>query len=87
MQEWIGDIYFSPETEAKLRHEHDLTSDQVRLAVALGAHDTANWEDHPEYGERLVVTGSDEKGSLIAYLRPLDRLDGYWECLTAWRTE
>jgi hypothetical protein len=39
------------------------------------------------YGERLVVTGTDETGPLIAYLRPVDESDGTWECLTAWRLD
>lgn len=74
------------EIDHKLRHEHDLTPDQVRRAICWGAHDDAVWEDHPEYGVRLVVKGStDETGPLVAYLRPIDESDGTWECLTAWR--
>lgn len=76
-----------PVIEHKLRHEHDLTPDQVRRAVCFGAHDRAAWDEHPEYGTRLVVTGSDERGPLIVYLRPLDESDGDWECLTAWRLD
>jgi len=83
--EWVGEIVFDPAVDRKLREKHDLTPDQVRQAVACGAHDRADWNEHPRYGPRLILTGSDGHGELIAYLRPLDREDGLWECLTAWR--
>jgi hypothetical protein len=83
---WIGHVTILPDIERKLRTEKFLAPDQVRLAICWGAHDRAVWNEHPEYGRRLVVTGStDETGPLIAYLRPLDESDGLWECLTAWR--
>ncbi len=83
---WIGYVAIPPEIEAKLRTVHLLTPAQIRRAVCLGAHDRASWEDHPVYGQRLVVTGmTEETGRLIAYLRPVDESDGTWECLTAWR--
>ena len=81
-------MIISPEIEAKLRAKHHLTGDQIRRAVCWGAHDRAAWDNDPVYGERLVVTGSDEEtGPLIAYLRPVDESDGTWECLTAWRLD
>jgi hypothetical protein len=83
---WIGLVVIPSEIETKLRIAHFLTPEQVRLAICWGAHHQAAWEDHPVYGERLVVTGTtDETGPLIAYLRPIDETDGTWECLTAWR--
>ncbi len=85
MGEWVGKIEFQPEIERKLRNKHQLTPDQVRSAVALGAHDHAEWHDDPSYGLRLMLTGEDADGPILAYLRPLDRSDGVWECLTAWR--
>lgn len=88
MAEWIGRVVFDPTTEAKLTTKHDLTPRDVEEAVALGQHHWAGWEDHPEYGERLVAIGTTVAGGkLIAYLRPIDRTDGVWECLTAWRLE
>jgi hypothetical protein len=85
MQEWIGDITFSQAVEAKLRTKHNLTPDQIKSAVAWGQHDSAVWHDHPEYGRRLILGGSDAAGSMLVYLRPIDRGDGLWQCLTAWR--
>lgn len=81
---WIGYVVIPDLIEEKLRTKHRLTGFQIRLGVCNGAHDEASWEDHPDYGERLVVTGSTlETGPFIAYLRPLDESDGTWECLTA----
>jgi hypothetical protein len=85
MAEWIGEIRFSAEVAAKLRQKHDLTPEQVFEAVAVGAHDSAGWDDDPSYGSRLVMFGSDEIGRIVVYLRPVDRRDGVWKCLTAWR--
>jgi hypothetical protein len=85
VEEWVGFIFFSDEVQAKLRQRHNLTPEQVRGAVGFGAHDRADWHDDPKYGRRLVLTGSDDQGEIVAYLRPLDRDDGRWECLTAWR--
>lgn len=86
MAEWIGVIIIAPETEKKLRRKHKLTGDKVREAIGLGAADDAAIEDHPRYGERLVVRGrSYDATRIIVYLRPVDRTDGVWECLTARR--
>jgi hypothetical protein len=85
--EWIGEIYFDPEVEAKLRTKHNLNPEQVRQAVSCGAADWLGWARHPVYGDRLIAVGSDESSTMEVYLRPLDREDGTWECLTAWREE
>jgi hypothetical protein len=86
MVEWIGEIRFSQAVEDKLLMKHDLTPAQVKAAVACGAHEWARWHNDPVYGRRLILGGSDADGSMVVYLRPLDRQDGLWECLTAWRT-
>lgn len=87
MAEWIGKIEFEPDVEFKISHDHGVTGDQVRQAVSCGAHDRAVWHTHPVYGRRLIVTGRYADGSLIAYLKPLDKTDGLWKCLTAWKME
>lgn len=86
MQEWIGEIRFSPEVIEKLRTKHGITPEQVKMAVACGAHDWSKWHRDPKYGRRLILGGSDTIGPMVVYLRPIDRRDGLWECLTAWRT-
>jgi hypothetical protein len=86
MEEWIGEIRFSQAVEDKLLMKHDLTPAQVKAAVACGAHDWARWDTHSIYGRRLILGGSDAEGPMVVYLRPVDRRDGLWECLTAWRT-
>jgi hypothetical protein len=74
---WLGWVEVPPEVETKLRIDHFLTPTQVRQAICWGAHDKATWDDHPGYGERLVVTGStQETGPIIIYLKPLDESDG-----------
>jgi hypothetical protein len=85
---WIGYIVIPDLIEEKLRTKHMITGAQLRAAISQGAHDEASVEDHPQYGERLLVTGSTlETGPVIAYLRPIDESDGTWECLTARRFE
>ena len=69
----------------KLKEKHGLTPEQVRQAVAWGGHDEARWHMDSDYGPRLILTGSDDQGLLRVFLRPNDRADGLWECLTAWR--
>jgi hypothetical protein len=85
VDEWVGEIVFDPANEAKLRQRKGITAEEVRDAVAYGGHESARWDDDPDYGPRLVLTGSSNGRRLRAYLRPLDRADGRWECLTAWR--
>lgn len=85
MAEWIGEIKFGPEVTDKIRAKHGLTPTQVRSAVAFGNHDSHRWDEDRRYGRRLIIEGSDEQGALRAYLRPIDKQDGVWECLTAWR--
>lgn len=85
MQEWIGEIRFSPAVEAKLAAKHGLNPSRVREAVSCGAHDWAVWDDDPRYGRRLILGGVDADGPIEVYLRPIDRRDGLWQCLTAWR--
>jgi hypothetical protein len=43
--------------EWKLRQRKGITPEQVRGAVAYGGHDEAHWNEDPEYGRRLVLTG------------------------------
>ncbi|MDZ7731789.1 MAG: hypothetical protein U5R31_00575 [Acidimicrobiia bacterium] len=84
--EWIGDIYWDPEVEAKLRQKHQLTPAQVFDAVGLGAQEQESWHTDERYGERLLAIGSDDQGRMIVYLRPgLDEGSGQWDGLTAWR--
>ena len=83
--EWVGEIVFDPEIAAKLMQRKGITPEQVRQAVSLGEHDEERWDDSPEYGRRLILTGTSDGGRLRVFLKPLDRTDGRWECLTAWR--
>jgi hypothetical protein len=85
MQEWVGEVRFSAAVAEKLRVKHGLSPDQVRAAIAWGAATAGRWDDDPIYGRRLILEGSDIDGPIRVYLRPIDRRDGLWECLTAWR--
>jgi hypothetical protein len=85
MAEWIAEIRITDENARKLRQKHGLTIAQVREAVALGADDRQVADDDPDYGWRLIVFGADGIGPIVAYLRPIDRSDDLWECLTARR--
>lgn len=83
--EWVGLIQFSPETEQKLRQKHNLTPAAVKEAVLAGAHTEARWDWSDDHGERLMLKGEGADGPMVVYLRPIDRIDGTWECVTAWR--
>jgi hypothetical protein len=86
MAEWVARLIFEPEVSSKIRTKHNLTEDQVRQAACFGRHRKAWWHTHPHYGERLLVEGETADGiSVLAYLRPIDRADGTWECRTAVR--
>ena len=86
--EWVGEIRISPTVEAKLRTEHGLMATQVREAVSFRGHEQGRWSDHPKHGRRLLVMGRSADGvELVAVLRPLDREDGLWQCLTAWKMD
>jgi hypothetical protein len=66
MRDWVGEIRFSPAVVEKLRTKHGLTPEQVRAAVANGAHDAFSWDDDPLYGRRLILEGSDDEGPIRA---------------------
>ena len=62
---------------------HNLTEDQIREAVMFG-HGTGTYREHTPYGPRLEVSGVAADGTpLKAWLEPVDRTDGLWECKTA----
>jgi hypothetical protein len=85
---WIAEIRFHPAVDAKIRSKHNVTPEQVREAVALGAADTVTWHTDLVYGRRLIATGRDHGGREIdVYLRPADRDQEIWDCLTAIPTE
>lgn len=84
MEVWIAQITFDPAVEAKVKEKHHLTAARVREAVALGAADRVTWHTDPVYGRRLIATGRDSLGcQMDVYLRPIDRDEEVWECLTA----
>lgn len=88
MAEWIGLIVFSPEVEAKINSKHNLTTGDVKDAVACGAAEWVGWVD-TNYGKRLLAEGTDDSGrKLLVFMRPVtDGLGGTWECMTAYPDE
>jgi len=84
--DWIGRIDFDPATAAKINVKHNLTEDQIREAVSFGHSESAVFNDSTPYGPRLQVIGTTADGTRVeAWLRPVDRTDGHWECMTAVR--
>lgn len=66
--------------------KHNLTKADVREALSFGHAESAIWKEQTPYGARLMATGTTEGGvRLKAFLRPVDRADGHWECMTAVR--
>lgn len=86
MPDWIGQVDFDPATSAKIRMKHGLTDAQVAEAVTFGHAEQVVWREDTPYGPRLMVVGTALDGTrLKAFLRPVDRADGHWECMTAIR--
>jgi hypothetical protein len=66
--------------------KHGVSTWEVEEACTFGAHREARWHVHPVYGRRLLVRGRTYRGDeILAYLVPIDELDGTWECRTARR--
>jgi hypothetical protein len=77
---------FDPEVADKLATKHHVTTDEVEQAVLFSAYRDARWHDHPDYGWRLIVRGyTDDQVPILAILKPVDEVDGIWECKTARR--
>ena len=87
MRDWIGRLDVAPATAAKISMKHGLTEVQVREAVSFGHAERAVWQEHTPYGPRLMVIGTSDGVRVKAFLRPVDRSDGHWECMTAVRVE
>lgn len=62
--------------ERKLRSKHrGLTLADVRAAIQWPAVCASAWDDHPEYGRRLMAIGNDGRGEIVCYLTPIP----YWD--------
>ena len=81
---WIGYIEVPPSVEMKIRNRRGVTGDQVRAACQWPAVPLrAAWDDHPDYGRRLIVFARDEQGRLLkVVLQPVDIPDGTWRLRT-----
>jgi hypothetical protein len=88
-REWIGHVRFEPGTALKIHTKHQLTEAQIREAITLGRHEQATFKENTPYGPRLEVTGTAYDGTtrIKAWLEPIDREDGTWECKTAVRLQ
>jgi len=81
---WIGYIEVPPSIEAKIRTRRGVTGDQVRAACQWPAKPLrAAWDEHPEYGRRLVVYARDEQNRLLkVVLQPVDIAGGTYRLRT-----
>lgn len=67
-------LIIDPSIERKLRHEHNLTGDQVREVVLYRdrRHVEARWDVDDKNGERWIVQGKCYDGTeIIAYVMPV----------------
>jgi hypothetical protein len=72
----VAQLNISPVVEDKINQKHDLTAVEVREAVLYARDAAAEWQDHPQYGRRLVVRGTTYAGRpVIAYMTPLNQHD------------
>jgi hypothetical protein len=82
---YIADVYISLAVERKLRDKYNITPAQVKEAVVLCNVQRSAMEDHPERGERLLVTGvTGDNMTLNVVLYPSGPDDdGLWSLGTA----
>ncbi len=86
MEEWVADLRFDADIEAKIKTKHQLTVSMIKEAVLCGADERSGWDNHPDYGWRFFLQGTSSDGTrILVYARPIDRQDGIWDCVTAWR--
>jgi len=65
----VAQLNISPYVEDKINKKHNLTAAEVREAVLYARDAVAEWQEHPQYGLRLVVRGTTYAGRpVIAYL-------------------
>jgi hypothetical protein len=82
---WITHVVVSEAVETKIRSRRGLTGAQVRAACEWPAAPVkAAWDDHREYGRRLIVLAVDEQNRLLkVVLQPVDPEGGTWRLRTA----
>jgi len=83
----IAEIRIADTIEAKINEKHQVTAQEVREALILRRDVRAGWEDHPDYGVRLIAFGRTYQGRpILAVLLPLnwnDPGEGSWILKTA----
>lgn len=83
----MGRLIIDEETRDKLHRKHSITFEDVVEAIQWPARAQAAWEDHPDYGLRLVAHGSVAAGrDVICVLRPVPDWDDNadtWDVKTA----
>lgn len=68
----------------KIHKKCGVTLDEVREAVILCEVEDSSWDDDPERGWRLLVTGRTYRGRrLFVVLYPAGERDGTWRLGTA----
>lgn len=71
----------------KLHQKHHITYDEVVEALQYPARAQAGWDDHPDYGWRVVAIGSVASGRrVIGILKPVPNWDDHadtWDIQTA----
>ena len=80
---WVG---VDPAVVDKLQQRSGggCTVDEAREAVVRRLDADLRWEDHPEYGRRVVGTSTTFAGRLLfVALWPIDPTDGTWMLMTA----
>jgi hypothetical protein len=72
----VAALIIDPSIEGKINTKHQLTATEVREAVIYSKDASAEWQDSPEHGTRLVVRGTTYLDRpVIAYLAPLNEND------------
>lgn len=80
-------VILDPAVNDKIQQKHRITFAEVVEALQFPAKALAGWEDHPDYGARVVAVGSVASGDkVLGILKPVPEWDteaDTWDIKTA----
>jgi hypothetical protein len=84
---YLGRLVIDDQIRRKIQAKHHITFDDVVEAIQYPAKAEAEWEDHPDYGRRLVAGGAVATGRrVLCILKPVPLWDPHadtWDIKTA----
>ena len=88
MKSYFAQIEISAWVEMKLHRKHQISGNEIRMALIYGKDYSSKWEFHESYGLRVIVLGNLKTGrKFMAILQPINPAEGQWRLRTAWLIE